>query len=347
MQRYATQAERIAAQKGAMLKTAVPKTVLGITGTQHRMKKNMSRVIKFRRWLPFGGASTNATTINNWDVTASNHLTSEGVTPNPDTLSAQDISVTMQQYSALMMYSDVANDMYEDDLPAAEHDQIGKRMGLVKELIAYGALKGCTNKFYAGGTSRSTVDQTVTLSLIRNISASLQSNRCEFITRVLKPSADYATQPVEAGMIVFAHTDAENDIRNLPGFIPVPNYASGKPVSPGEVGSCDRFRFILSPELKPIIDSGASVGSTGLRSTGASNIDVYPFIVVAEDAWGDVALRGMDSLEPSHIPVGQKSKSDPLGQRGYVGCKFYSAMFVQNDGWMAVAECGVSDLDGL
>lgn len=347
MMRYTSVTERIAAQKGAMLKTAIPREVLGITGTQHKMKKNMSKVIKFRRWLPYGGASTNSTTINNWDVTASAHLTSEGVTPNADNLSAQDITVTMQQYSCLMMYSDVANDMYEDDIPEAETDQVGKRMGLVREMIRYGALRGCTNKFYAGGTSRSTVDQTLTLSLLRNISKSLQGNRCDFITKILKPSAMYGTSPIEAGMLVFCHTDLENDIRELPGFIPVPNYASGKVAHEAELGSCDRFRFIVSPELKPVIDSGAALGSTGLISTGNSNIDVYPVIIVADNAWGDVALRGMDSFDPTHIPVKSKDKSDPLGQRGYVGSIFYSAMFVQNDGWMAVAEVGCSDLDGL
>ncbi len=347
MMRYGTQAERIGAQKGAMLATAIPKEVLGITGRQHKMKKHMSKVIKFRRWLPYGGAATNATTINNWDVTASAHLTSEGVTPNADNLSAQDITVTMQQYSCLMMYTDVADDMYEDSLPEAEIDQVGRRMGLVREMIRYGALRGCTNKFYAGGTSRSTVDQTLTLALIRNISKSLQGNRCEFITRILKSSPNYGTSPIEAGMLVFCHTDLENDIREMPGFIPVPNYASGKVAHEAEVGSVDRFRFITSPELKPVIDSGAAVGSTGLVSTGGSNIDVYPVIIVADDAWGDVALRGKESFDAVHIPVGKEDKSDPLSQRGYVGGKFYSAMFVQNDGWMAVAEVGCSDLDGL
>jgi len=33
-----------------------------------------------------------------------------------------------------------------------------------------------------------------------------------------------------------------------------------------------------------------------------------------------------------------------LGQRGYIGAKFYSAAFVSNDGWMAVIEAGATDL---
>jgi len=106
----------------------------------------------------------------------------------------------------------------------------------------------------------------------------------------------------------------------------------------------ENFRFILSPELVPIQDSGASVGATGLESTSASNIDVYPMLVVGEDAWGQVALRGADSIEPTYIKPGQKDSGDPLGQRGYVGASFYFESTVLNNGFMASCEVGVTAL---
>jgi len=86
------------------------------------------------------------------------------------------------------------------------------------------------------------------------------------------------------------------------------------------------------------------VGATGLYSTGGSNVDVYPVIVCGEDAWGQVALRGGDSLDPTWIPPGEKTKSDPLGQRGFVGAKFYMNCTVLNDGWMAIIEAGITAL---
>src|SRR3989337_2276364 len=122
------------------------------------------------------------------------------------------------------------------------------------------------------------------------------------------------------------------------------SYGQRKPIHPLELGSVERYRFILSPLLAPIIDSGAALGSTGLESTGNSLIDVYPFIVVAEDAWGDVAVRGMRSFKINHLPHNQPDKSDPGGQRGYLHASFWSAMFMQNDGWAAVIEAGVTDM---
>jgi N4-gp56 family major capsid protein len=335
---------RIGATKGAILKHAEFKEVLGITGTNHDMAKNTSDTVKFRRWLPTGATTTNANTINRWSINAITSQLQEGVTPNVDKVDCQDITVQLKQYGAIYYYTDWVEDLYEDDIPKAQKEILGQRMGGIREMIRYGALKGCTNKFYAGGTSRATVDGKISLDSLRIISRSLKGNSAEFITSVLGAGPGFNTAPVEAAFLVFVHTDAENDIRNLPGFREVAAYGQRKPVHAMEIGSADNYRFIISPNLASIPNAGASVTGTGLYSTGGSNVDVYPYIVVAKEAWGDVALRGGRSFDYKHLKPNQIDKSDILGQRGYCGAKFYSAMFVQNDGWMAVLEAGVTAL---
>ena len=343
-QTYNTAAARIGKLAGTILAHAVPVEVLGITGTNHRMPRNKSDTIIFRRWLPRGGSVGTPASINRWSVTAAEHLTQEGVTPPAETLTPQDIPVQLFQYSCLYMYTDKTAVLYEDNIPDEMKIQTGERMGLVREMVRYGVLKGNTNKFYAGGTSRATVDETVNLGLLRKVSRSLLGNRGKLVTRVLEASSKYSTTPVEAGFIVFCHTDMEHDIRELQGFVPCVEYGSRQMLHQMELGATDRYRFVISPELTSIADAGAAVGATGLYSTGGSNIDVYPIIVVAARAWGDVALRGMNSFEVTHIPHGRKEKSDPHGQRGYIGAIFWDAAFIQNDGWMAVIECGATAL---
>lgn len=339
-----TPAQRIGATKGAILKHAIPKEALGITGTNHDMARNVGDTVKFRMFLPTGATNTDANTINRWSVTVSSHQLQEGVTPQPDRLEARDITVQMRQYGAIYYYTDFVEDMYEDDIPKAQKEALGQRMGLVREMIRYGTLQGCTNKFYAGGTSRGTVDGKITLNALRLAARNLKGNHAEFITSVLDGSPKYGSASVEASFLVFVHTDGESDVRNLEGYTTVANYGNRKPVHPLEIGSCESFRFIVSPELNSIPNAGALVGSTGLYSTGGTAIDIYPFIIVAKDAWGDVALRGSRSFDISHLKPGQKDKADILGQRGYCGAKFYSAMFVQNDGWMCVLEAGIQSL---
>jgi len=344
IQSYSTVTARIGKLKGEILAHAMPVEILGITGAQKQMPKNQSDTVVFRRYLPYGGTDNKWITGANVGTFASSHVTTEGVTPSADTIAATDITVQLLQYHVLYSVTDKTVDLYEDDVPAEMKKQTGERIGLVREMVRYGALKACTNLFYAGGSSLATVDETLTLNFLRKIARTLLANHCKQITSILAPSPNYATAPVEAGFLVFVHTDMEPAIRDLAGFKHVAEYGQRKPVHEMELGSVERFRFIASPELAATINVGAAVGATGLFSTGGSNIDVYPCIVVGEDAWGQVALRGMDSLDVTYLPPGQKDKNDPLGQRGYIGAKTYMAASVLNNGWMAVAHAGTPSL---
>lgn len=339
---YASPAGRINKLKGEILAHAVPAEVLGMTGMQRAIPKNNGKTVVYRRYLPAGAALTNYNTINRPSASPAAHLLAEGVTPSADTMTPQDITVTLNQYGCLYQLTDVVSDTYEDDVPAEMKKQCGERIALVREMIRYGVVKACANVSYAGGSSRDTVDEKITLTMLRRVSRNLQANHAKKVTGILAPSANIATQPVEAAYLVFVHSDAEADIRDLAGFKTVAEYGTRKPVSPYEIGSCENFRFITSPELAPYSAAGAAVSTTGL--SGNTNIDVYPFIMVGEDAWGQVALRGADSIDPTYIPPGTKDKSDPLGQRGYVGAKFYMNATLLNEGWMAVVEAGVTAL---
>lgn len=335
-------AARIGKIKGEILAHAIATEVLGICGQQKPLSKNQGKIVVYRRTLPFGALNTNWDTRNRPLVVAASHELTEGVTPTADSLTYQDITAVIKQYGCLYQLTDQTADTYEDDVPAEMKKQCGERTGLLREMIRYGVIKGCTNVFFAGGTSRATVASKITLTILRKISRNLQANHAKRVTGILAPSAMIATQPVEASYLVFVHTDAEADVRDLTGFVHVSAYGSRKPVHPQELGSCENFRFITSAELAPYAGAGADIGSTGLM--GTTKVDVYPFIVTGEDAWGQLALRGADSIDPTYIPVGQKDKSDPLGQRGYVGAKFYMNTVLLNEGWMAVAEAGVSAL---
>lgn len=348
IQTFTTQTARVNKLKGEILAHAAPVEVLGMTGQIKKMPKNTADNVTFRRWLPFGGTDNVWITGSNVGTFASNHQTTEGVTPSADTITATDITVTLQQYACLYAVTDKTVDLYEDDVPAEMKRQTGERMGLVREMIRYGVLKGATNKFYAGGTSYATVDETLSLNLLRKVARDLLGKHAKQITSILAASPNFNTAPVEAGFLVFCHTDMEPAIRDLPGFKHVSEYGQRKVMNENEIGSCERFRFIMSPELAAWLGSdatyrGAAVGATGLQST-SSYVDNYPCIVVAEDAWGDVALRGAESFDVTWQAPGQKDKSDPLGQRGYIGAKFYSAATVLNQGYMAVVVAGTPAL---
>ncbi len=361
IQSYSLQAGRINKLKGEILAHAIPVEVLGITGSQKEIPKNVGDTVVYRRWLPFGGSSgavsanrdpqdqffSASATGDRGNTYAAAQLTAEGVTPSADTLTTVDVTVALNQYTVLYAVSDKTFDLYEDDVPAEMKKQTGERVGLIREMVRFGVLKAATNIFYGGtGTTQATVNGKLSLNMLRKVSRSLQANHAKRITSVLAASPNFATTPVEASYLVFCHSDIEADIRDIPGFKHVSEYGQRKPINENEIGSVENFRFLTSPELVPIINAATSVTAStyGLASTGSTYPDVYHVIVAGEDAWGQLSLRGAASLDPTWLPPGTKDKNDPLGQRGYVGAKFYFNCTLLNNGWMAVAQVGTASL---
>ena len=353
MHNFALTPGRLNKFKGQILSHAMPLEVLSRGGRQVKFPKNNSDTYVARRYLPYGATATDANTINRFFQNGTGdrgaaivqaHLTSEGVTPTPDSITPQDVTVVMQQYSCLYGFTDKVYDLHEDDIPQAMIAQVGERTTFVNELVVYGALKACTNQYYGGtGTTRATVNGGLTLGLLRKIAKNLQANHAKPVNKVLSASGMYGTDAVAEGYTVYCHTDLEPDVRDLPNFVPAEKYASGTPM-PNEIGKCERFRFITSPDLPAIQDGGAAIGATNLYSTTGTSLDVYQLIVTGADAWSQIAVRGKESLEPTYLPPGQKSKSDPFGQRGYAGTIWWKAVMVENNGWLAVANVGVKNL---
>ena len=351
IQNYGTVASRnlIRAAQG-MLEHAQPITVLGDFGTQREMPQNSTDTLVFRRTLPFG-ATTAGTTIENStryagtpNITATDFVLAEGVTPNSNTISFQDVTVQLQQYGVLFKYSSKTEQLYEDDIPGEMVKLTGETLAEVMELVRYGVLKAGTTVIYTNGSSRSAVNTAISLNAIRKAARTLESNRARRVTSRLAPGVNFGTRAVQPAYVVFCHTDAVSDVRNLPGFTRVEEYGSFKPIHDREIGACEDFRFVSSPLLKSFAAAGASVGSSGMLSVGASNVDVYPFIVIGEDAWGQVALKGMSAIKPVVLKASQTNHANPLGQFGYVGASTWFATVRLNDAWMARIEAGVTAL---
>ena len=350
IQNYGTVASRnlIRAAQG-MLEHAQPITVLGDFGTQREMPQNSTDTLVFRRTLPFG-ASTVGTTIENSsryvgtpDITASNFVLAEGVTPNANTISFQDVSVQLQQYGVLFKYSSKVEQLYEDDIPGEMVKLTGETLAEVMEMVRYGVLKAGSTVIYANGSSRSAINTAISLNSIRKAARTLESNRSRRVTSRLAPGVNFGTRAVQPAYVIFCHTDAVSDIRNLPGFTRVEEYGSFKPIHDREIGACEDFRFISSPLLKSFLAAGSAT-LNGMLSVGAANVDVYPFIIIGEDCWGQVALKGMSAIKPVVLKASQTNHANPLGQFGYVGASTWFATVRLNDAFMARIEAGVTAL---
>lgn len=332
-----------------MLAHAQPITVLGDFGTQREMPQNSTDTLVFRRTLPFGAVSAGTSIegtnryVNTPNVIPSQFTLGEGATPNANTISFQDVSVTLQQYGLLFKFSSKVELLYEDDIPGEMVKLTGETMAECLELVRYGVLKAGSTVIYANGSSRASVNTVITLNALRKAARTLESNRAKRVTSRLAPGVDFGTRTVQPAFIVFVHTDAVSDIRNLPGFTKVEEYGTFKPIHDMEIGACEDYRFVKSPLLVSFQASGSAV-LNGSLSVGGAATDVYPFLVIGEDCWGQVALKGMNSIKPTVLKSGNINHANPLGQFGYVGASTWFAAVRLNEAWMARIECAVTAL---
>ena len=349
VQGYSTAPSRnlIRAAQG-MLEHAQPIIVLGDFGEQKEMPKNNTDTLVFRRVLPFGATTAgsgigSAQYIGTPGITANSFLLAEGTTPNSNTVSFQDVSVQLQNFGVLYKFSSKVENIYEDDVPTEMNKLVGETMGEILELVRYGVLKAGTQVIYTNGSSRGAINTTISLNKIRQAARVLEANRARRITSKLLASVNFGTKVVQAAYLVFVHTDAAADVRNLPNFSRVEEYGQAKPVHDREIGCVEEFRFITSPLLNPFLATGSTT-INGMVSVGAVNVDVYPFLVVAESAWGQVALKGMGAITPRIIRSGDVNHANPLGMFGYVGASTWFNAVRLNDAWMCRIEAGVTAL---
>lgn len=331
-----------------MLEHAQPIIVLGDFGEQKEMPKNNTDTLVFRRVLPFGAVATgsgigSSQYVGTPQITANSFVLSEGATPNSNTVSFQDVSVQLQNFGVLFKFSSKTENLYEDDVPGEMVKLVGETMGEILELVRYGVLKAGTQVIYCNGSSRASINTPISLNKIRQAARVLEANRARRITTKLAPSVNFGTKAVQPAYLVFVHTDAEADTRNLPNFTRVEEYGNGKPVHDREIGAVEQFRFITSPLLSPFAAAGSST-INGMVSIAAGNVDVYPFLVVAESAWGQVALKGLSAIAPRIIRSGEISHANPLGMFGYVGASTWFNAVRLNDAWMCRVEAGVTSL---
>lgn len=355
-QGYTTQAGRHEKFKGRILAKAQAQEMLSKLGTMEQMPQNKSELIEWMRFLPYGGVDNQWMAAGGDTDFINKHLIQEGVTPTPDSITWTTLSAVLQQIACLYSYTDKLKYVHEEGVtvPAEMEDQAAARIALCREMMVYGELKSCTNQFFGGtGTNVGTVNGPPTKNMFQNISRSILGSHGITINKMLKSGLAYGMQSVAASWPVYCHTDMEKTFENMDGFTKIQDYGSAVPLDPDyEIGAIGRFRVIINPILTYKPGEGAVIGSAVAgftpKADDGTNMDVYPLVIIgrgkmAGDAFGQVALRGKNSVETGHFPPSEKSKIDPLGQRGYVAAQTWQAQAILNDAWMAIAYVGTEE----
>jgi len=269
----------------------------------------------------------------------------EGISPAGQSMIITDLNVTLQQYADAVPFTDVIQDTIEDNTLDDLTKAVAQQAAETKEVVRFNAIKGGSNVYYGGtGTTRATVNGPITRGLLRKVYRTLKRNRAAYISEIIAATAKIGTQAVAAAYFGVGHTDLDADFQDVTGWKRSELYSDIGGRLPGEIGSVENFRLILSDLFTPWAAAGTSTSTLltgGANATGAC--DVYPVLIFGQDSYGIVPLQGKDAVK-IYVVNPTATSADPVAQKGSVGWKMMDAALILNDMWMARAEVGASQL---
>lgn len=314
----------------AFLAHAQPQLILEKYASLVTVPKNKGQTIKWRRLVPFA---------------ASMEQLVEGITPSPTGVIYEDVQAQLAQFGAWIPFTDVLIETHEDENLKQFTIGAAEQAALTKERILWNMMVAGTNVIYSGtATTRATVVAPVDLGDLQLAQRALKVAFAKPLTKMVTASEKIATQPIAPGYIAIGHTNMEQDLRAIPGFVAREYYSnSGATLNDAEIGKVQDLRFILAPHFTYFPSAGGA--PTGVLSTNGTAADVYPLVIFGADAFAATALKGMDSAAVGvKNPKMAESYEDPLGQRGFVAWKMWYSAVRLNEAWIIRIEAAVSAL---
>lgn len=246
----------------------------------------------------------------------------EGVTPAGDSLQAETIEVSVEQFGSHVMLSDVVQVTSVDPVITETSELQGEQAGGTLDELMRDVLNAGTTVRYAGGVAgRSfiTTSHKFTPAEAKKAKRDLKRNK---------------VMPFKGYYICIIHPDIEHDFTSDPKFVEAKQYARPEDLESGLIGRLDGVEYWVSPNAKVFEGQGSGGG------------DVYSSLMFGMNAYGAISYEadeagGIDPQfggeEQYQLPVkiiikqlGSGGTEDPLDQRGSLGWKVaYAAKILQ------------------
>jgi N4-gp56 family major capsid protein len=201
----------------------------------------------------------------------------------------------------------------------------------------------------AAAATYSSVANSISLNDIKNVVKQLNRNSAMKFTPAGFGSQNANTQPIRQSYYGICHTDVEEDIRGLTGFIPVEQYGGYTETEPGEFGAVGGVRW-CSTEIAPIVSDGSTESAVATTYEGSSAIlhHVYRTFIYGKEAFGSVGLGERHAKEIyqmyDRVPTveliyhkpGSSGVADMFNERGSLAWKAWFAGKVLNTNWIGM-----------
>ncbi|MBR2404357.1 MAG: N4-gp56 family major capsid protein [Clostridia bacterium] len=265
-----------------LIDNAKPNLVHDQFGQKHPIPKNGGKTIQFRKFVPFGKATSPL---------------SEGITPDGGSLSVTKVTATVEQYGYYVTISDMLSLTAIDNTLVETTKLLGAQAGSTLDTITREVLNGGTSVMYTGeAQARSQLGGNGTLLTVEHI-----YKAARFLKSQNAPKID-------GSYVAIIHPNVAYDLMRSEEWIDAHKYSATEELFEGEIGKIAGVRFVETTEAK--IFGGQGFGET----------DVYSTLVLGANAYGVTEVTG-GGLEHIVKQVGSGGTADPLNQRATAGWK--------------------------
>lgn len=244
----------------------------------------------------------------------------EGVPPDGDTLSKQDIRATVAQYGGWTLITDVLEFTCENKILNINVSELNDQMYRTEDELVRNILVSTASATTASyGDPAATNLNADDIELIAN---TLQNNDASIVAPQIDASPRVGTGPVEASFWAMMHTELNRDLRRCEGFIKPAEYGRQTGILEAERGNVGEVRFLAS--------SVAHKQGSATEAFPATADEYYYIPFIAKHSYGIVDLRKANARLIIHLK-GSGGSSDPLDQRQTAGWKLMNVCRIKND----------------
>lgn len=273
----------------------------------------------------------------------------EGVNKPSRQLTFENVNATLDEFEETFAFSSKQMELGEfgDRLKEIARDVLAEYVDQIREEYAWSIYRAGDNVYFNTNsiTARANVNGPITRGRLSVVIRSLLNNRATMLNKAATGAMQQGTAPMPPSYVLFGHTDLLDDFRNLPGWKEAVEVGGLKVATIHWHGSVQNLVVVLSPHFRPIVDAGAAIGSTGMRSTSGTLIDVYPILIVSKDALGRMSLKGSGKGGFGGLKINVldgPDKSDPNNKRVYVGARWYDKPLILRQAGVYRIEVGAT-----
>ncbi len=260
-----------------------------------------------------------------------------------------DITVASAKYGQAIILTEEVDLFNIDPVTMALMDTLGANAGESLNVLQGNVMKAGTNVEFAGAVAnKSAVAREIQAFDIKRCTSSLQRQSAQKFDSDAYGSSNVGSSPVRSSFFGICHTDVEEDIRGLTGFVGVEQYGGYTQVYPYEFGAANGVRW-CSTEIAPV-ETGLSTtsASNDFRGASANFADVYWTFIYGKEAIGTVGLGEQHAKDiyqmynparPATVelitqPIGSSGVGDPFKEYGSIAWKAWWAGKILNTNWM-------------